>query len=163
MKWITHQTGAVFGALALSLPLPGILAAWLGAITPDLIDQRISAVGCTRKKRQKIFNKLHRGASHWFGWWLGLFLLACALPWPVLARDILIGLFAGILSHIMLDLLTPRGVPLLPFTQKFRVALPICSTGALTEYLFLTAMLIIGAFLYGGGLLASIKGVAQYF
>lgn len=145
MKWITHQTGAALGALALSLPLPAVLAAAIGAIGPDIIDQKISGLACTRKKRQKLFNKLHRGASHWFGWWTALFLIATAAPLPSFLHDIAIGLTLGLLSHIMMDLLTPHGVPLLPFTQKFRVALPICSTGKPGEYIFLFAILALGA------------------
>lgn len=114
----------------------------MGAVLPDLIDQARSAAA-PAKKRQQTFNRLHRGSSHWFGWWLALFLLLLALPLPPLARDAGAGLFLGGLVHVGMDLLTPRGVPMLPFGRKARLALPICSTGSLREYLFLA--LIIGA------------------
>lgn len=144
MKWITHQTGAVVCGLALSLPLAGLAGAAMGAILPDLIDQTRSAAA-PAKKRQQTFNRLHRGSSHWFGWWLALFLLLLALPLPPLARDAGAGLFLGGLVHVGMDLLTPRGVPVLPFWRKARLALPVCSTGSLREYLFL-------ALIVGGGL-----------
>lgn len=163
MKWITHQTGAVIGALALALPLPAVIASAFGAVAPDVIDQQISGLASTRKKKQKLFNRLHRGASHWFGWWLGLLLISFALPWPPLLRDVAIGLALGVLSHVMLDLLTPRGVPLLPFTQKFRVAVPVCSTGKPGEYLFLFAMLAIGWFCLQDSLLHAIQALPGYF
>lgn len=139
MKWITHQTGAVICGLALSLPLAGLIGAGVGSILPDLVDQQ-RAAKAPRQKRQKTFNRLHRGASHWFGWWLILFLLLMALPLPSLVLDAGAGLFLGALAHIGMDLLTPRGVPVLPLGRSPRVALPICSTGSLREYLFLAFM-----------------------
>lgn len=144
MKWITHQTGAALGALALGLPLPAIAASITGAIVPDVIDQKISGLAVTKKGRQKHFNRLHRGASHWFGWWLAAFLFSFTLPCPPLLRDVAIGFCLGILSHVLLDLLTPHGVPLTPFSQKLRIALPVCSTGKISEYLFLFAIIALG-------------------
>ena len=162
MKWITHQAGAALGALTLALPLPAVIAAVAGAIGPDIIDQKISALASSKKKRQRLFNKIHRGSSHWFGWWLALFLAAIASPLPPLLRDAGIGLAIGLLSHIILDLLTPHGVPLLPFTQKFRVALPICSTGKAGEYIFLFALLTLGAIFLQDALWQSLASVIAY-
>ena len=42
MKWITHQPAGVGAALALHLPLEGVVAACLGAILPDKLDQAIA-------------------------------------------------------------------------------------------------------------------------
>lgn len=163
MKWITHQTGAALGALALALPLPAVIASAIAAIGPDIIDQKLCALGSSRKRRQKLFNQLHRGASHWFGWWLALFLAAFTGPLPPLLRDITIGLALGPLSHVMMDLLTPRGVPLLPFTQKFRISLPLCATGRLGEYIFLFAILALGALFLQDALLHSLISATAYF
>lgn len=137
MKWFTHQTGAVLGGIAFQLPMAAMGTLFLGAILPDVIDQRISRHAGTGKKRQAIFNRIHRGSSHWFGWWLALFMLVIGAPLPALCRDICAGFALGALSHVVLDFFTPRGVPLLPFARMRHISLPLCSTGKLDEYIFL--------------------------
>lgn len=153
MKWITHQTGAIVLGLALQLPAAGIAAASAGAILPDLADQKIAALAPGRRQRQKIFNKIHRGATHWFGWWLGLFLAVLYFPLQPLASEIAAGLAFGGLSHVALDMLTPHGVPLLPFARNRRVAIAMCGTGSAGEYVFLLLLLGAGLFFFGNGLL----------
>lgn len=138
MKWITHQTAAVGMALVLHLPPAGVLASCLGAVLPDMLDQR--AARLTRNP-QRTFNRIHRGVTHWFGWWLAIFLGAALLPAPPSVRALVLGLGFGGLSHIVLDMLNPSGVPLLPFSRKSRLALRVCSTGSVGEYVFLAAML----------------------
>lgn len=133
MRWITHQTGAVLGALALAMPVAGVLGAGIGATIGG------------KRSRQKIFNRIHRGASHWFGWWVCIFICSLTLPWPRLAQEIVCGIGFGSLSHIALDLLTPAGVPLLPFSRKGKLSLPVCVTGKAGEYVFLFAMLCAAA------------------
>lgn len=161
MKWITHQTGAVLGALALGLPWPGIAAAGAGAVFPDVIDQKISGLAATRRGRQKIFNKIHRGPSHWFGWWL--LLLAVLAVWPPLARDAAAGFVFGALSHIALDMLTPQGVPLRPFSRRGRLALPVCSTGKAGEYVFLALLLAAGGLYFRHALEPALAAAMRYF
>lgn len=138
MKWITHQTAAVGLALVWHLPPAGVLASCLGAVLPDMLDQR--AARMTRNP-QRTFNRIHRGATHWFGWWLAIFLLAAWLPVPPHVRAAVLGLGFGGLSHVLLDMLTPGGVPLQPFSRKRRFSLRLCSTGSIGEYVFLAAML----------------------
>lgn len=162
MKWITHQTGAVLGAMALSLPLPGVVCASIGAVLPDVIDQRLSKLAPTKSSRQKTFNRIHRGSSHWFGWWLALFLAALALPLHPLARDALAGFVLGALSHVGMDMLTPRGAPILPF-GRFKLALPLCSTGGIGEYAFLALIAAIGAFWLRNDLKPLLVGFFGYF
>ena len=58
MKWITHQTAGVGAALALHLPLEGVVAACLGAILPDKLDQ---AIAKRSRNPQRTFNQIHRG------------------------------------------------------------------------------------------------------
>lgn len=141
MKWITHQTGAILGACALGLSMPAIAAAFCGAIWPDMMDQRLSKMaGKSRKARQTAFNRLHRGASHWAGWYAALLLAICAYSLPPLARDLALGFALGALSHVALDMLTPQGIPLLPFSRKGKLAAPLCVTGHWSEYLFLAVM-----------------------
>lgn len=141
MKWFTHQTVAVAAAIALHMPPVGIAATLAGAILPDVIDHKIAGRG---RNRQKIFNKIHRGASHWFGWYLALLLCGFALNLAPRESDIVLGLAFGALMHIALDMLTPAGVPLVPplpflvgLKGKVRISLNMFSTGSLQEYVFL--------------------------
>lgn len=163
MKWITHQTGAVIGAFALGLPLPGVALASAGAIFPDLIDQRLSRLAPTKKGRQRLFNRIHRGPSHWFGWWLMLLILAFALPGPLLLADIAAGFAFGALSHICLDTLTPAGTPLLPLPGSMRVAMPVCSTGRAGEFIFLVLLICLGLFYFQDSLQPVLNGLSRYF
>lgn len=66
----------------------------------------------------------HRGPTHWPGTWLvGLVLSMQYLESPY--REIGIGFFASALLHLVMDIMTPTGIPLLhPFQKKktsFRV------------------------------------------
>lgn len=146
MKWMTHQTAAVGTALLLHLPLEGVLAACLGAVLPDMLDQQAARLS---RNPQRAFNRLHRGATHWFGWWLALFLGASLLPVSPHWRAVALGLGFGGLSHVLLDMLTPSGVPLQPFSRQHKFSLKLCSTGSLGEYVFLAGMVILFALAVG--------------
>lgn len=63
MKWLTHQSAAVAAALALHLPPGGVLAAWAGAVLPDVLDQRLAGSAHSKRARQRAFNRIHRGAT----------------------------------------------------------------------------------------------------
>lgn len=161
MKWITHQTGAVAAGLALQMPLLAVGAAFAGAILPDVLDQSISRMGRNKKQRQKIFNRIHRGNSHWFGWWLGLFIVGAAAPLSPVCKALCAGLAMGATSHVLLDMLTTQGVPLLPFTRKNRVSLSLCSTGKMGEYVFLAAIVAVSACFMGEDLAAAAMNIAS--
>ena len=162
MKWITHQTGAVSLAIALQSPLLVIAASAMGAIAPDVMDQKISRLGRSRKQRQKIFNKIHRGNSHWIGWPAIALLLTMTYCPGGLAKDLLIGFALGAASHVLLDMLTPQGVPLLPFSHKSRLSLKLCATGSAGEYLFLTFLVAATIFAYGDVCAQCLENVAVY-
>ncbi len=149
MKWITHQAAAAGAALALHLSPAGVAAACVGAALPDALDQLLAGLAPTPRGRQKAFNRIHRGATHWFGWWLALFLAALVsrLPQPGLA--VLTGLGFGGLSHVVLDMLTPQGVPLQPLSRKRRFSLGLCATGSVGEYCFLAAIVLAVWFFMG--------------
>ena len=161
MKWITHQAAAVGAALALHLPPAGVLAACVGAVLPDVLDQRLAGLAPTRRGRQKVFNRIHRGATHWFGWWLALFLAALFWHLPPLGRAALTGLAFGGLSHVALDMLTPQGVPLQPFSRKGRFSLKLCASGSLGEYCFLAAIALAVWFFMGRDLLRLVQGLGH--
>ena len=134
MRWLTHQAMAVMGGFALGLPLAAVGAAWAGSLLPDVLDRR--EAGKALFFRQRRFNKVHRRASHWFGWWALLWLLAGMSFLGPLPDAILGGFAFGAFSHCLLDMATTNGVPLLPFVEK-RFSLKICSTGGLAEYAIL--------------------------
>ena len=146
MRWPTHQAAALGLALLCHLPVPGLVAAVAGGIVPDVLDQKLARLAPGKRLRQKVFNKIHRSTTHWFGWWLALLVLALQAPAslvdmagplaPVM-RPVALGLALGALSHVLLDMLTPHGVPLLPVTRRLKVAVPLCSTGSWREYLVL--------------------------
>ena len=132
MKWITHQAAAVGMALVLHLPVEGVLASCFGAVLPDMLDQRVARL---TRNPQRTFNRIHRGVTHWFGWWLAIFLVAGLLPLPPHWRAVVLGVGFGALSHIVLDMLNPTGVPLHPFSRKNRfpcVSAPRAALGSMS-------------------------------
>lgn len=160
MKWITHQCVGLGCAAALGLPLPALAGVAAGTILPDVLDQGMARVLIFR---QAAFNRIHRGATHWFGWWLGLMLpvLAGGTAASVLPFDALLlhGLGFGGLSHVLLDMATVYGVPVAPWSKKRRIAFKLCATGSLREYLFLAAFVAAMVFLFGERLLAPFRNV----
>lgn len=160
MKWVTHQTGALLGAAVLQMSFPAMAGALAGATLPDVFDQRLSALAPTRRGQRKVFNRIHRGTTHWAGWWLLIFLGLAAFPEAHMARDVAAGLAFGGLSHVFLDMLTIQGVPLLPFSRRFMLALRLCSTGRWSEFVFLGCMLLAGGLWLWPGFLEAMKGLA---
>ena len=76
------------------------------------------------------------------------------------------GLGFGGLSHVILDMLNPHGVPIMPFSRKPTFSLKLCSTGSLGEYVFLAAMLVVFIALLGPELrhtIYSIERAAQHW
>lgn len=140
MRWITHQSMALMAAFSASFPLAGIAAAWAGSVMPDVIDQRMASRAFFRQKK---FNEIHRKSSHWFGWWLAVWLFSLTGQLGPLPDALVGGFGFGALTHVLLDMCTLRGVPLLPF-GKSRISLNICSTGSLGEY----ALLIMGVLVF---------------
>lgn len=141
MRWVTHQVAAAGAAILLHLPPAGLAAALAGAILPDVFDQKLAGLF---RNRQTAFNRLHRGFTHWPGLWLALLLVSVTLVPHTLGKmlqPVLFGIALGGLSHVILDMLTPQGIPLSPFSRKNRFSLNLCRTGGLGEYAFLIVML----------------------
>ena len=106
MKWITHQAVAVGAAFSLGLPAAGVGAAWAGAVLPDVLDQKRAALA---RDRRRAFNRIHRGTTHWFGWWLAVWALGMSGALPEAAAYTAAGLGFGALSHVALDVCTTAG------------------------------------------------------
>lgn len=134
-------TGAVTSALlikhtnlseqALLLVPVILLTATIGSLLPD-IDHPNSILGRRFKPISHIVNKLfgHRGATHTLMAWIvvtialfggNLFLPESLQP---LGMAGVLGTSTGYLNHLLLDSLTPAGIPLMaPFNRKkFRLA-----------------------------------------
>ncbi|MBQ7456790.1 MAG: metal-dependent hydrolase [Desulfovibrio sp.] len=141
MRWFTHQVCGV-GVTLLGSSDPLVLGcAWLGSIVPDYFDQTISKVfGRNERARQRIFATIHRGISHWFGLWLGVYALG-SFANSLLIRQCVAGFAIGGFFHCALDMLTPKGIPLLPFFRKHFGA-PLVRTGSAGEYVFLAVLVM---------------------
>lgn len=130
MKWINHRISAITLALISGGGAAGALLAYAGSTLPDLAEGKPPAEGILfggwRKRRWLAH---HRGASHWYGWYAasaigtGIFFP----PWH--------WLFLGALFHLLGDMLTPGGIPLLPWKNSARLTLSIFKTGSPLEYI----------------------------
>lgn len=138
-----------FSSTNIAVTVVLIASAFIGSVFPD-IDHRGSYVGRKFKITSFILSKTigHRGATHSP---LVLFLLSgllmfiskigiinlnlpeSLLPYMYLAIG---GFFLGSLSHLLLDALTPAGIPLFyPFTKK-SISIARIRTGGFGEKIF---------------------------
>jgi len=155
MRGDTHAiggvgTGLVYAAAAkLSLPLTlaTVGIATVGALFPD-IDIRTSKAGSKIKPLSTLIHKLfgHRTLFHSPLLYLILSIsLQHALPqfgvcWTAF--------FLGVMSHLLLDMLNPKGIPLLyPYPKKYRLARMKCGG---KEEKIIRAMLTLNILLWVG-------------
>ncbi len=143
MKWITHECVAVGLAVALGLPLPALAGVAAGSVLPDVLDMKLAKALSPMSSRQAAFNRIHRGFTHWFGWWaaLALPLLLGGLK-PGFSREalFLFGLGFGGLAHVGLDMCTISGVPTVPWSKKRRIALKLCHQGRHVRFFTATGL-----------------------
>lgn len=124
--WLLNHTNfSEQPLLALAVPLL-IASASFGSLLPD-IDHPNSKMGRRVKPLSKFINKLvgHRGATHTLLAMmivsLVLFLLNLSLPLSLqpLGLTAVLGVTVGYFNHLLLDALTPSGVPIFaPFYKK---------------------------------------------
>ena len=117
----------VFSASPSTLSVDGIVfigAATLGALLPD-IDSPTSFLGQKVKPISKLINKMggHRGFTHspivaMVALLLGIY-FTDYISNPLLFTNVIMGIFVGVMSHILLDGLNVQGIPLMyPFNKK---------------------------------------------
>ena len=170
MQWFTHKTVTLAGALAAGAPTIGLVGALIGSILPDMADTALAG-GNQQRWRRLHRQTTHwfgwylgivalgawlsaRGlgdtagaaavadALEGFARSLGMNRLTGAGETGArLLGDAVIWIGLGGLSHILLDSLTPMGVPLLPQGGRCRFALGVIRTGSLAERLFLVVAL----------------------
>lgn len=162
MRWITHTGVAVAVAAALGAPAGLVAGVAAGSVLPDVIDRAVAG------KNQQLWRKIHRGTSHWWGWYAVLVVAALVLgeeaqavfrdmlgaldglPREMIlflrqgaADEVLLGLALGAGSHVALDALNPSGVPVWPFRAKPRIGVGVVSTGTWKEYTLLAVSLLL--------------------
>lgn len=158
MQYKTHFAGGALITLAVlqhteyvspEQVVPFAVATLIGSVAPD-IDHKNSFIS----NRLKPFGFLvrrtttHRGATH-SPLIVGLFSLLLYSGLEVTefnsyAYPIALGFFVGAISHVLLDMLNPQGVPLLypiPKAKRFRIA--HIRTGGLIEKVTFVVLLIL--------------------
>ena len=125
----THLVAGIATSLLLNVTAPETALIAFGSILPD-IDHSGSRLGHMVKPISSLLK--HRGFTHSF-----LFCLICSIINPFIG--------IGVLTHLILDFLTPKGEQLLwPINKDIK--LPFFSrfikTGNIIEYIFLTIMTI---------------------
>ena len=157
MKWFTHKAVAVAGALAAGAHPAALFAVMIGSVLPDMVDTAMA------RGDKKVWRRIHRQTSHWFGWYLVIIILGFLIPtqrivldllrathitFPGVSpsalaqvsgigNDLLVWVGIGGLIHVLLDALTPMRVPLYPFGGSKRFGINLVSTGTWRETIFL--------------------------
>lgn len=129
MRGSTHVTAGLAAALLMpNLSIPAMAAVTLGSILPD-IDHRDSLVG----RHVPILPRLlkHRGITHSL-----LFAVLCYGLYPPLG--------AGVLLHLLLDVLNPAGVALLwPWKKRISTPVVTIASGGVLDGVLRTGLWVI--------------------
>ena len=137
MKGYTHIAGGLlfgflFGVKPYALPL-----AVIGSTFPD-IDLKFSSLVPPKGKKKSLFNT-HRGITHHPFWVIALLtlwgFLENGFPQYGFYWEFVYAFWVGYLSHLVLDALTPLGIPV--GTSYYpRLKIPIMKTGGVGEKFF---------------------------
>ncbi len=174
MQWFTHKAAALAGAVAAGAPIAGLAGALVGSVLPDMVDRVLSA-GDKRRWRQMHRQSSHWFGWYLVIIVAGIWLSSSGLQdsgstsavsaalkdfarelglvrgpdvretGSRLLGDLVLWIGLGGLCHILLDGLTPMGVPLFPQGGRRRMGIKLVSTGSLGEKLFLVAALVFTA------------------
>jgi inner membrane protein len=143
MLWRTHVLGGTAAGYLAATGHPeaivaAMIAGGLTALIPD-IDSPYSKLGRVLFPVSYLIKHItgHRGAFHSLAAALGIALvLSFFLPFSSQLLQFKI-IFYGMVSHLLLDALTPGGVPLLyPLSRRFSV--PLVRTGGILEKIAVT-------------------------
>jgi inner membrane protein len=137
MKGYTHLLGGLVFSYLLGVPNYAVPAAVIGSTFPD-IDLKFSSLIPSKGKKKTLLNT-HRGITHHPMLVLLLFLIWASLvkflPQYKFYWDFLYGFWVGYLSHLVLDMLTPLGIPI--GTSYYpRLSLKLMKTGGIGEKFF---------------------------
>ena len=142
MRWPTHFVAGLAAGMLITTEPVAVIVSGVSALLPD-IDIPTSKVGRASPVVSTIINIAfgHRGLFH--------SLLAAGLIYRLDLKFFpaySIYCLVGYLSHLLLDCLTPSGVPLLwPIPLRFRI--PVIKTGSVSEMILFVCIV---AFLVKG-------------
>jgi len=120
MKLYNHAVFNLGVSLVAGLQVPEIVLIIFGGMIPDVVDSILAG------RDQRLFYAIHRTFSHY--------------PWPYLvfyfaSYNFEVGQLVafGALLHVLMDFLTPMGIPLVSPTK--RVSLAKIKTGSMFDYI----------------------------
>lgn len=146
MRGTTHLVGGALAALLaqkIGLLEPGLLpiaAAALGSLLPD-IDHPHSLIGKRMRPVSDIISLVvgHRGITHSL---VAIALMSAWIAYMGASGSLVTAIAIGYLSHLLLDAMTPAGLPLLwPQRRVFRIRTGI-TTGGVMEMGFMAGMAV---------------------
>lgn len=132
MRISTHLMGGAAVGAAFAPNVLCLAAAIVGSIVPDWLDSACARLmpGSWKENWQRI----HRRASHNAFYWL---CAGCAIAWLFHKGSAfaMIALFflLGVLSHLLLDSLTPSGIGCVPFKSGTRIGFGLVRTNSLGD------------------------------
>lgn len=121
----------------------------IGSLLPD-IDHKGSYIGRRAKITSSLISSLfeHRGATHSpiiitsFMFILNLLFSKFVASGPIVTI-VFLGFYVGMMSHVLLDMVTKGGVPLLLPISKKKFSLTNIKTGSLGEQLIMTGLVLV--------------------
>lgn len=147
MNWFSHRVFAVGIAALCKFDLFGIAASYLGSTVPDSIDFFLTKIGFS-------FNRIHRKHSHAWIWYALFLCFLSMILFPNAKRyfqellqykELCYAFFLGIFSHIFLDMLTKKGVPLFVDPNK-KIAIKLVTTNTFSEHIFTFVFFVLTIF-----------------
>jgi len=138
----THIAASISLISVLPVTPATITGLFIGAILPD-----IDVEGATITRYLPKIPVEHRTITHSI-----LALVVVAFFANIVSTQFGVGMAMGYLSHLVLDAMTPTGIPLLyPLNKKRYFRFPITiSTGSTLELMFFIVLVIIDVFVYKG-------------
>ena len=130
MRVLVHQgVGLAAAVAAYALGVPAVISAcsYFGASAPDWMEVP------WKSNEHRLSMIPHRTLTHWPVPWFVLVLYALLLPPDaVLLSHVLIGFSAGSLLHILMDSMTPMGVPVFVPWRRYGFAMvaPVSATAS---------------------------------
>lgn len=159
MKFKNHFVANAALSILFNLPLLPFLGFMAGSTLPDTLD-KVFSVG-----DRELWKRIHRTLSHWP--WLYVAGVAIVI---LSGGDGEVGSMAlwaclGSLAHLALDVLTPMGIPVFPWSLRKRRSIRLFRTGSFWEYAFLLALVVLGGYAgmtcFERGDLAVLNGVSS--
>lgn len=116
----------------------------LGSRAPDVLEIASFVGG------ERVSLIPHRTFTHWIPLWmlvlLGVWMLWIQPATPIWAKALVAGFGASGALHVLMDFMSPTGVPLLLPTARHRVRMPVYHTGKIGEQFVVMAFIAVVSF-----------------